>query len=293
MANDLAFKSTNVQSCSYQHLHGVMLVNLNKLSYELKLTHSEYRLMGVLIGYWNKQQGKAFPNTRTLAKQCRMSNSTVLKALSKLCDLGLILILKDGKNSRQNYHINPQKFLNSESNTHATACSSTHDNKQIKNKTNIKLSSCSNKTTQNDDEIFKTTDITTYKQLIAKLDQWKFIDAKSVIKKYGLQKIQQLIKIVENNNPKNKGAYLRTLLETSDGFIHENNKIDLKASETSMIESMLKCQYWKHVPSGEILKAKPDIGKHLLIKYYKQENMVMFIENGLIDKLENFALVSK
>jgi len=291
MANDLAFKNNNIHSCSYQHLHGVMLVNLNKLSFDLKLTHSEYRLMGVLIGYWNKQQGKAFPNTRTLAKQCRMSNSTVLNALNKLCGLGLILILKDGKNSRQNYHINPQKFLNSESNTHATPCSSTHDNKQIKNKTNIKLSSCSITTKQNDDDDFNNNFIE-YKCVSSKLEKWAFTGAKFAIKKYGLQKIKKLIELVENKNPVNKGAYLRTLLSTLDGFIHETNKIDLKTSEPSIIESMLKHQHWKHIPSNKTLKVKPDIGQHLLIKYHKQENMVMFLENGLIDKLENFEVVN-
>ena len=48
-------------SKSYQHIQGCMIQRLNKLSCDIKLTHSEYRLMGVLIGLYNKQHDKAFP----------------------------------------------------------------------------------------------------------------------------------------------------------------------------------------------------------------------------------------
>ena len=53
---------------------------------------------------------------------------------------------------------------------------------------------------------------------------------------------------------------------------------------------MLKHKYWKHVPSGNVLKVKPDIGNHLLIRYYGKENMVEFIESGLIDNLNKFIV---
>ncbi|MGD9581899.1 MAG: helix-turn-helix domain-containing protein, partial [Vampirovibrionia bacterium] len=104
--------NSSFKSFTYQHLHGIMLYNLNIIACELKLTHTEYRLMGILIGYWNKQQGKSFPTIKILAKQSCMSNSTVLKSLKHLTELGLILIAKDGKNGRQNYYLNQHKFLN-------------------------------------------------------------------------------------------------------------------------------------------------------------------------------------
>ena len=45
---------------TYQHIHGTMLVNLNKIASEINLSHTEYRLMGVLIGLWNKEKGKIY-----------------------------------------------------------------------------------------------------------------------------------------------------------------------------------------------------------------------------------------
>lgn len=124
---------------SYQHLQGIMLVNLNRLAAENKLTHSEFRIMAVLIGFWNKTRGRAFPNTRMLAKTCCMSNSTIIKGLKALTTRGFVIILKDSANKRQNYFINLQKFLNTDSSTSVTPLRSTHDmeQKEIKQKNKI------------------------------------------------------------------------------------------------------------------------------------------------------------
>lgn len=139
-----ADNSTSKKSFTYQHLHGTMLVNLNKLAFELKLSHTEYHLMGILIGYWNKQKGKSFPTVKMLAKYSRMSNSTVNKCLKHLSELGLILIVKDGNHGRQNYYLNHQKFLLPESNSEVihevtkqiTPCDNTHDINKQNNLTN-------------------------------------------------------------------------------------------------------------------------------------------------------------
>ena len=94
--------------------------------------------------------------------------------------------------------------------------------------------------------------------------------------------------MVEKHNPENKGAYLRSLLTLPDITSHFTANSLKLSSEPSYIEKMLKHQYWKHIPSGKILQVKPVVGTHLLIRYYKDENLVEFLEGGLVDKLENF-----
>lgn len=96
---------------SYQHLQGVMLVNLNRIAYEQNLCHTEYRLMCVLISFWSKKQGNAFPTVRVLAKYCSMSNSTIIKTLRKLSNKSFILINKFGIGGKQSYCLNISLFL--------------------------------------------------------------------------------------------------------------------------------------------------------------------------------------
>ena len=127
-----------------------------------------------------------------------------------------------------------------------------------------------------------------YKKIILKLEKWSFTGAKFAIKKYGLQKLKNLIEVVENKNPHNKGAYLRALLNTPGNISTDYEKSSSRPSEQPLIKRMLKHQYWKHIPSGQTLKVKPDIGEHLLIRYYSAENLIEFFENGLTDSLFNF-----
>jgi DNA-binding MarR family transcriptional regulator len=98
------------KSYSYQHLQGEMLLSLNKIAAELKLTHTEYRVMSTLIGYWNKDTGRAYPNIRQLSKVCFMSQTTILRAIKKLTSLSLIFVVKH-QSGRQNYFINQKIFL--------------------------------------------------------------------------------------------------------------------------------------------------------------------------------------
>lgn len=97
---------------SYQHLQGEMLVNFNRLASDLRLSHAEYRLMCVLIGFWNKNSKRAFPTIKMLSEISRMSNSTIIKGLNNLVKAGLIIIIKDNKFKRNNYYLNTKKLLN-------------------------------------------------------------------------------------------------------------------------------------------------------------------------------------
>lgn len=90
-------------SFTYQHLQGIMLVNLNKIADTCALSHAEYHLLGVLIGFWNMKEGKAFPSLHQLAKSCKMGKSTILKLLSHLNELNLLSIQKTGHNRNHYY----------------------------------------------------------------------------------------------------------------------------------------------------------------------------------------------
>ncbi|MEW5819254.1 MAG: helix-turn-helix domain-containing protein [Cyanobacteriota bacterium] len=93
-----------LQSFTYQHIQGVMLLNLNLLSSKLPLSHQEYRLMGILIGLWNKNFLFAFPTTDYLAKYCKMSKSTINYCLLSLKNKGLLVVLKTkGKRNRYGF----------------------------------------------------------------------------------------------------------------------------------------------------------------------------------------------
>ena len=82
------------KSYSYQHLQGVMLSKLNKIASELNLSHSEYRIMGVLIGLWNMKKGMAFPTISYLAKTCHMGRSTIINALERLVEVHLLIVIR-------------------------------------------------------------------------------------------------------------------------------------------------------------------------------------------------------
>jgi DNA-binding transcriptional regulator GbsR (MarR family) len=118
MATILQHENLN-PSYSYQHIQGEMLLHLNKIASTLKLTHTEYRVMATIIGFFNKETGRAYPSIRQLAKTCRMSHSTIINAIKKLTSLNLIYTIKH-QSGRQNYFINQQKFLVFESNTDVT-----------------------------------------------------------------------------------------------------------------------------------------------------------------------------
>lgn len=275
---------------SYQHLQGMMLLNLNKVASKIKLSHSEYRVICTLIGLYNKNYNKAFPTIEYLAKVCIMGKTTIIKSLNRLVEVNLLIVVKTpGK--RNNYYFSNLILKDTgtphEEPNHRTPCRTTHDNKQIKTITDQKTTS----SIKINDAMFKTFNIDEYRQLITKLESWNYFGAKKIIKIMGIQKIQEIITIVESKKPKNKGAYLRSLLKLSDIKMYPEIKTSLSLLECTQIEQMLKYQFWKHIPTGKIYKTIPDIGNHLLIRYHKDAQMVEFLEYNLTDKLENFQVL--
>ncbi|MGD9582001.1 MAG: hypothetical protein AB7V50_11570, partial [Vampirovibrionia bacterium] len=114
------------------------------------------------------------------------------------------------------------------------------------------------------------------------LIKWNVLDYQKILKAYDLEFLNKIIRKVEQLKPENYGAYFRILLKSPEECIKENN------DNLPELSRKLQVKYWKHKPSGKTYKIKPDIGNHLLIKYFSDENKVMILETGFIDELSNF-----
>lgn len=289
---------------SYQHIQGTMLQNLNKLSSQLRLSHSDYRVMGTLIGLYNKQRGMAFPTIKQLANYCSMGQTTILKVLNNLVSLNLLIVVKTpGK--RNNYYFSNLILLGFSS-PHVTpgsapTCENTH-NKQIKIKTN------KNKLLQDNNNVkpsdLKVDDViiinppeasmnnssSSYREVVRYLESINFHNPRTIINKYKLKKVKQAIKIVKEKQPDKPAGYLHSLLKVTGNLSLLDVNNNCQTSQEPLINRMVKSKFWIHKPSGKIFQVLPDVGTHILIKYYKQEDMVTFIESGCTDKLENFEV---
>lgn len=129
---------------TYQHIQGVMLVNLNKIAFETNLSHSAYRVAGFLISNYNLNSGTAYPSIEIIAKACCMSKSTVIKNIEALVAVGLIIAVKEsGKLARYSFTKNLLAGLTGTSckTTASTACKTIHDMKQNKTKNKISTNS--------------------------------------------------------------------------------------------------------------------------------------------------------
>lgn len=268
----------NYKHHSYQHLHGVMLVNLNKMASEIRLSHTEYRIMGILIGLWNKNTNRSFPSINYLSELCRMSKSTIIKTLKQL-EIKELIIINKKQGKRNNYYLSDH-IMTLKPGTHAkpetvTSCETTHVYKQIKIKTDKKISSFMNTQT------LKPNDAKFINQI---LKSWGVCSSKQLIRHYGEEKVKLAIQIVQKKAPRNYGAYLRTILKVP--LVNSANRADLETN--TVINTMLQTKYWRHIPSNKIYRVKPDIGSHLFIKYNEQLGEVTFLETGLTDILDNF-----
>lgn len=89
---------------SYQHLQGELLLKLNLISKKMAISNGEYRLMGILIGLWNKKLGVAFPSITYLTEVSCLSRSSVLRILKCLNNKGLLVTIKtSGRKNRYTF----------------------------------------------------------------------------------------------------------------------------------------------------------------------------------------------
>jgi len=205
---------------------------------EIKLTLTS---KSVLIAISNHYPN-IFPSMEYIADKLDISVRSVQRAVKELTNAGLIIY----ETKRNNYYkftpyffellnLSGKKRQNDMPDT--TNCPT--NKKIIKN--NKKISSCETLPTNNklNDDVnllknsFKETETKSpdkkstktqytesekqrYKTIIEQLESWHFTGGKFVIKRYGLDKIENLIKFVKQQKSNNPGAYLRSLLNIPD-----------------------------------------------------------------------------
>jgi hypothetical protein len=256
---------------SYQHVQGIMLLNLNRLSSELHLTHQEYRLMGVLIGLWNKKYGMAFPSIAYLTKLCRMGRTTILKALDNLTFKNLLIVVKT-KGKRNSYYFSNILFKTDNCSSMKTTTvpdvrNSFHEHNRDRTIKNQAL------------KIKNNDDINLSKKIKPILSKWQVSNPDKFIDRYGTDKIAFLIDFVKKKSPQNPGAYLRTLLNLPDVIFIDKHRQSTQVEENTELQEMLKNPFWKDKKTGKIYQVRPDRGNHLLIKYNASDKTFFFLDN--------------
>lgn len=261
-----------------------------ELGSRLKLSGATLNVLYALCYHWNTIRKDCFPSQQLISTKTGLSISSVKRGIKELLEKGLILKVQS-KRFNSNKYFFTAKFFNLINLTPAVVHYDTHrvhneprmEHENITKRKN-KITSLDNKKTKDDD--------VEYKKILTQLQDWNVTRAPALIRKHGQKKVKHTILIVKNRQPKNCGAYFRSLLSLPGNLNLEQSKNDEKTQEP-LINQMLKQQYWRHIPTGQIMKVKPDIGTHLLIQYYHKEKMVTFFENGLTDNLENFEALNK
>lgn len=75
-----------------------------------------------------------------------------------------------------------------------------------------------------------------------------------------------------------------------------NNKLNkntyfLQNKTNPLLNKMTQYKFWKHLPSGKVMRVKPDIGNHLLVKVDSISKNVLFIETGFCDSINQFKAI--
>lgn len=128
-------KNYYAKNYTYQHIQGIMLVNLNHLAFKANLSHSSYRLLAVLICQWKMTQNFASVSINELCKLACMSKSTLIRTLTIISNTGFIVILKE--NGKENKYFLSKQFFNGITLTSVNkelqpgiSCKTPHDVKQ-------------------------------------------------------------------------------------------------------------------------------------------------------------------
>jgi predicted transcriptional regulator len=225
---------------------------------QFNLKSSSLNILNGLCRYYNHKTNKVFPGINKLAVNLNLNEKTVRAGIIELISKGLIL---KSKNRGHNEYLFTNKFFEAiqkpaeisnkitVKNIHEGGKTFQKEPVKIPSEQNkyinkINITSCSNiadeKIKPDDDFSLKNntgTDVIAnpkieYKKLIEKLESWQFTGSHFIIKKHGIDRINELCKLVETKNPNNKGAYLRSLLNLPYNTLAENKKDQNKIQES-------------------------------------------------------------
>ncbi len=278
---------------------------------DFNLKQSTLSTLACLCRYYNPSTGVVFPSLSTIADKINAGERTVSRAIEELINKGLLLKIKNGKHNvyifgnifwqyikrtaEKSNLVTCQKRKNTcQNDNRIPAILTSEHNKHEQNKEHTSYTNVVNKQEDYkkiDDVIFsKPSNIQEYKQTIEKLEAWNVLNPKTIIRHHKLERVKTIIEITESKSPNNPGAYFRSLLNVPNITTQKNTGIKNNVKDELPINRMVKCKYWKHIPTGRVLKALPEVGTHILFKYWKDSETVTFLfENDFTDKLENFT----
>lgn len=303
MANSLQIQNEQVfnkTGLSNTKLMG--LVYESGIMQRYKLSSSCYTVLTALCFHYNTIRNDSYPSQESISLKTGLSVKTIQRGINELLKLGFLM-------KARNLYGNVYKFTNkffdelnlSHAKRHFDASESDiltpsyHEHKNMNmRKEHTSYTNVVNKQEdykKNDDVVFsKPSNIQEYKQAIEKLESWNVLNPKTIIRHHKLERVKTIIEITESKAPNNPGAYFRSLLNVPNITTQKNTGIKNNVKDELPINRMVKCKYWKHIPTGRVLKALPEVGTHILFKYWKDSETVTFLfENDFTDKLENFT----
>lgn len=207
-------KSMLRHDCSQYELSKTVLNNLQQFD----VSPAAKLVLLYLIDCYNPKRDIVYPKQKTIANKLGISESSVKRAIKEIAKVGAIVYetkcINHYKLTSKIFSLS--KLTPNKVQKETLPCVNLnpheHTNKTNKKHIHKERPKQSNQTYKQNDEILN------------KLLSWNFSGADFILRKYGSETIEHLIKIVEDKKPNNNGAYLRKLLENPQNALKENKK---------------------------------------------------------------------
>ena len=245
------------------------------LGLKFELSSSALIVLMSLCYHYNIQRMDMFPKQQYILSKTGLSISSIKRGIKELVDKNLLV--KTRTQSGNTYRFT-QLFFESINLTPSKSQPNTLNSSNL----NLLNNKHKNKTNNNNTNVIDITKEKSVSAIVQKLKDWGILDYKQIIKANDKIKILEIIRITENSNPKNKGAYFRSIINNQKELTIKKDEYNLK------LQKMLSYKYWKHLPTGKIYMVKPDIGSHIYIQFSKKDNTVTMFCDNLTDNIKNF-----
>lgn len=239
----------------------------------LDLSNPAIIVLNSLAFHFNTKRKDMFPTQELIATKTNLSTSSIKRGLNELLTKGILVKTKKSKSSTNLYKFTQkffdlvnldystvQKNLDHESNLTHTCIE--HEKKNIrKEQTTSKVISTLQKKVFDDDVSSKTLDQDKFSHVTKQLESWGVSGTKFLIKKYGTEKIKNLIEIVIVRKPENPGAYLRRLLDLPNMPVQQTNNVVYNNKALEHVKNVTKIQ-------------EPRLSKEEIIRKLIQEDKI-------------------
>lgn len=273
------------------------LIYSSALGKRLNLSSSALTTLFSFAYHYNTLRNDMFPTQNYISTRTGLSLSSIKRAIKELGEKGLILKIRTKSGNTYKF---TQKFFEE---LNLIPTKSQIEPFRKSNMTPPKIEQLEknnlNKTLSiemNDLNNLKQIDSmihTQFKPILNTLGRWNYSGAENLVKIYDSKYLLQLIKEVENRNPKNKGAYLRKLIEKNSQNLRLYNTTEPEKQKDERLTRMLKNHYWCHNLTGKVYLIKYPNTSSLNIRFNKETSQITMLEDGLIDILENFQPSTK